>query len=46
MIDDVRLFNGSVHVYGSYPTLDTLVDWARQHNLAWHIEHDIFVARS
>jgi hypothetical protein len=46
MIDDIRFFNGNIHSYGHFPTLDTLVDWARQHNLTWHIEHDVFVARS
>lgn len=46
LIDDVRLFTGRVHAYGEYPPLDFLVDRARAHGLVWHIEHDIFVARS
>jgi hypothetical protein len=45
MVDDLRLFTGRVHAYGPYPPLDDLVDWARRHRLAWHIEHDILVAR-
>lgn len=45
LIDDIRLFTGKVHIYGAYPPLDYLVDWARNHGLSWHIEHDIFVAR-
>lgn len=46
LIDDIRLFNSRVHVYGAYPALDELVDWTRGHGLEWHIEHDIFIARS
>lgn len=45
LIDDIRQFNGRVHVYGAYPTLDYLVDWSRRLDLAWSIEQDIFVAR-
>ena len=45
LIDDIRLFAGGVHVYGPYPPLDDLVTWSARHRLAWHIEHDIFVAR-
>jgi hypothetical protein len=46
MIDDVRCFDPSVREYADYPPLDELVDWARANRLRWHIEHDIFVARS
>lgn len=46
LIDDVRCFDPSVPEYADYPDLDYLVDWARRNNLRWHIEHDIFVARS
>jgi len=46
LIDDIRLFNGKTHSYGAYPTLDYLVDWARAAALSWHIEHDIFAART
>jgi len=45
LVDDLRLFTGQVHAYGPYPPLGTLVQWAERHALAWHIEHDIFVAR-
>ncbi len=45
LVDDLRLFNGRVHQYGEYPPLRVLVDWAEAQGLAWHIEHDIFVAR-
>lgn len=40
MIDDIRMFDG-----GAYPSVDELVDWARQNALVWHIEHDMFIAR-
>ncbi len=45
LIDDIRLFNGKIHAYGDYPTLDYLVDWSRKNRLEWHIEHDIFIAK-
>ena len=43
LIDDVHCFNSAIHE--GYPTLDSLVDWARRNGLAWHIEHDIFIAK-
>jgi hypothetical protein len=46
MIDDIRLFNGDVHSYGAYPSLDFLVQWANENKLKWHIEQDIFIART
>jgi hypothetical protein len=46
LIDDIRCFNPSLKEYSSYPSLDTLVAWATSHKLNWHIEHDIFVART
>lgn len=46
MVDDIRLFTGETHSYGAYPTLDYLVDWARKYGLSWHIEHDIFIAKT
>jgi hypothetical protein len=45
LVDDLRLFTGQVHNYGEYPPLGVLVAWAEAQGLAWHIEHDIFVAR-
>ena len=46
LIDDMRCFDPSVPEYADYPSIDYLVDWARSNDLAWHIEHDIFVAKS
>jgi hypothetical protein len=46
LVDDLRLFTGDVHSYGPYPPLSELVSWAARHGLTWHIEHDIFVART
>jgi hypothetical protein len=46
MIDDVRCFDPRKPEYSAYPSADVLVDWARKHNLHWHIEHDIFVAKN
>ena len=46
LIDDMRCFDPSVPEYADYPSIDYLVDWARTNDLAWHIEHDIFVAKS
>ncbi len=45
MIDGIRRFDPANPDYPEYPTLDLLVDWARNNDLLWHIEHDIFVAR-
>lgn len=45
LIDDIRLA-GTRHVYGDYPTLNELVSFAVSLSLDWHIEHDIFIARS
>lgn len=46
LVDDVRCFSASTAAGSGYPSIDELVDWARQAGLEWHIEHDIFVARS
>jgi len=46
LVDDIRCFDPTVPAYADYPDVDYLVDWARRNNLRWHIEHDIFVARS
>jgi hypothetical protein len=45
LVDDIRCFQFGSLASG-YPSLDHLVDWARRTGLHWHIEHDIFVARS
>lgn len=46
MVDDVRCFAPERKEFAGYPPLDFLVDWARQNKLTWHIEHDIFVAKT
>jgi len=46
LIDDIRCFDPSIPEFADYPDLNYLVDWTRKNNLTWHIEHDIFVARS
>jgi len=46
LIDDVRCFNPSIPEYADYPDINFLVDWARKNDLVWHIEHDIFIAKS
>jgi len=46
MIDDVRCFDPRNPEFSAYPPVDVLVDWARKHNLAWHIEYDIFIAKN
>ena len=46
MIDDVRCFDPRNPEFSAYPSVDVLVDWARKHNLTWHIEHDIFIAKN
>lgn len=44
MIDDIRLFTGQTHTYGTYPTLTWVSGWAESNGLNWHIEHDILIA--
>jgi hypothetical protein len=46
LIDDIRCFDPSIPEYADYPDVDYLVDWARKNKLRWHIEHDIFAART
>lgn len=46
LVDDIRLFDPRLSPPTGYPPLDFLVDWARAERMHWHIEHDIFVARS
>ena len=46
LIDDIRCFDPSIPEYADYPDLNYLVDWARKNNLRWHIEHDIFIAKT
>lgn len=46
LIDDIRCFNPRQPGFSAYPSLDTLVAWATRHRLDWHIEHDIFIAKT
>jgi len=46
LIDDLRCFDPTLLEFSSYPSIDYLVNWARENNLKWHVEHDIFVART
>ena len=46
LVDDIRLFGSTDPEFSAYPSIDFLVDWARKHDLSWHIEHDIFIARN
>jgi hypothetical protein len=46
MVDDIRCFDPKNPEFSAYPSVDLLVDWARKHNLTWHIEHDIFIAKN
>lgn len=45
-VDDLRLFGSAAPEAADYPPLAWLVEWAEAQKLHWHIEHDIFVARS
>jgi hypothetical protein len=46
MVDDVRCFNPEVAEYSAYPPLIQLVEWAEGAGLRWHVEHDIFIAKT
>ena len=46
LIDDIRCFDPSIEQYKSYPSVETLIDWAKKFKLHWHIEHDMFVAKT
>jgi hypothetical protein len=43
-IDDIRDFTGDEQT--GYPSKNKLVDWANRNNCEWHIEMDIFIAKS
>lgn len=45
-IDDVRLFCDIADRDPEYPSIDALAKWAIEKNLAWTIEHDIFICRN
>lgn len=46
LIDDVRCFNPNLPEYATYPHVEELIAWAKRNDLNWHIEHDIFCAKS
>lgn len=46
LVDDIRCFNPKLIGFEAYPSVDVLVDWARENKFSWHIEHDIFVAKN
>lgn len=46
LIDDIRYCNPQQAEYSGYPTLNAVVEWAKENHLNWHIEHDIFIARN
>ena len=42
LIDDIRLFYGN---FQNYPDKNVLVDWCKENNFSWEIEHDIFICK-
>ena len=42
LIDDIRLFQGN---FQNYPNKNSLVDWCKENNFLWEIEHDIFICK-
>lgn len=46
LVDDIRCFNPRLPQFSGYPSVDYLVDWAKENSLNWHIEHDIFIAKN
>tara|TARA_Y100000590_G_scaffold222701_1_gene252038 strand:- start:12262 stop:12891 length:630 start_codon:yes stop_codon:yes gene_type:complete len=42
LIDDIRLFQGN---FQNYPNKNTLVEWCKENNFLWEIEHDIFICK-
>ena len=45
-IDDVRCFLSDTEEYYNYPSINFLVNWSREKNFAWKIEHDIFIMQN
>ena len=43
LIDDVRAFSPTGETINGYPSLSYLANWADENELAWTIEHDIFI---
>ena len=46
LIDDIRFLVGNSDDWNEKPSIDYLVDWAREHKFYWRIEHDIFILRN
>jgi len=46
LIDDIRCFHTFNTDYPDYPSLDSVVDWARAHGFNWCIEQDILIMRN
>ena len=42
LIDVIRLFHGS---FQNYPDKNILVEWCKENNFLWEIEHDIFICK-
>ena len=42
LIDDIRLFYRN---FQNYPDKNILVDWCKENNFSWEIEHDIFICK-
>ena len=42
LIDDIRLFYGN---FQNYPDKNILVDWCKENNFSWEIEHDILICK-
>jgi len=43
LIDDIRLFKGN---FQNYPNKNSLVEWCKENNFLWEIEHDIFICKN
>lgn len=46
LIDDIRFLVGNADDWDDRPSIDYLVDWARQQKFHWRIEHDIFIIKN
>ena len=43
LIDDVRLFDKN---FQNYPSKDNFIEWCKENNFFWEIEHDILIIKS
>jgi len=46
LVDDFRLFGETIKDLQEYPTKIYLIHWAESYGLEWHVQHDIFIAKS